>query len=313
MIRKKTTLVLGAGASKPYGFPTAGELRDRILSVPAEYPIDHPNWQEHGLPYPLHPSFQLGKLERFQKDLRASKVLSIDTFLSHVFDAKPDYVTIGKAAIAAALIPLEDPTVFEGNIENDWYSHLVEVMGRTYDELCRSAEHLSVITFNYDRSLEYYLFNAFQHLHGKEKAIHLIRTVAPVHVYGQLGEPEFLDPSGRQYSTTRDHYSVAKCALAITVISEGMDDSDEFRRAHSLIAKAEHFCFLGFGFDALNMKRLDAQRFFKGERLFSTAFHMTGTQRSAAVSSGLNGPITFGTQDEDALTFLQNHNVFGHV
>ena len=33
MIEKKTVLVLGAGASKPYGFPTGGELQDEISAV----------------------------------------------------------------------------------------------------------------------------------------------------------------------------------------------------------------------------------------------------------------------------------------
>jgi len=33
MITKPTVLVIGAGASKPYGFPTGQELRDYILEL----------------------------------------------------------------------------------------------------------------------------------------------------------------------------------------------------------------------------------------------------------------------------------------
>jgi hypothetical protein len=31
MIRNKVTIVLGAGASYPYGFPLGGELKDKII------------------------------------------------------------------------------------------------------------------------------------------------------------------------------------------------------------------------------------------------------------------------------------------
>lgn len=312
MIRKTTTLVLGAGASCPYGFPTASGLRDLICSLQRDYRISNPGYSEDGYMYPLDRSFELGNLERFQADFAASRLASIDAFLSHVYTENPKYVDIGRAAIAAALIPLEQPDALSPSPETDWYSHLINVMGRDYAELSQSAEKLKVITFNYDRSLEYYLFNAFVAMHGKASAVSLLKSIDIVHVYGQLGQPDFLDPAGRAYLPKRDHHIVSKCASEIKVIPDNMAVSVEFERAHSFIAAADHLCFIGFGFDELNVQRLNAADCFGGKCVLITAYHMSGTQRSAAEGS-FDRKVTLGLYEQDALRFLQDHNVFGHV
>ncbi|MGD1089626.1 MAG: hypothetical protein ABR955_13025 [Verrucomicrobiota bacterium] len=39
MITKPTTLILGAGASKPFGFPTGNEIKERVLSLNNSDPL----------------------------------------------------------------------------------------------------------------------------------------------------------------------------------------------------------------------------------------------------------------------------------
>jgi hypothetical protein len=72
MISKNTVLVLGAGASYPYGFPLGKQLKQKILSL-QERPDDYSAVHE------------LGYLERdiseFQRRFRGSQLDSIDLFL----------------------------------------------------------------------------------------------------------------------------------------------------------------------------------------------------------------------------------------
>ena len=100
VITKPTALVVGAGASMDYGFPSGAQLRHDIC-----YGI---------LRVDLHRSdtiFGLLRLVGFPKDrvldfagaLNESQIQSVDEFL----DYQRGFADVGKAAIAAALIPYE--------------------------------------------------------------------------------------------------------------------------------------------------------------------------------------------------------------
>ena len=91
MIRTPTVLVLGAGASMPYGFPSGQGLKENIISFGAEVHkrIEH-------LPRCTQERFQ-----EFQRELRYSSQSSVDAFLEH----RPELVPLGKALIALAWIP----------------------------------------------------------------------------------------------------------------------------------------------------------------------------------------------------------------
>jgi hypothetical protein len=81
--------------------------------------------------------------------------LSIDTFLSKRGD---EFSETGKWAIAAALCIRETPTmVMNATIEGDWYAYLWSVMSGTLSKVDDVPfEKIKIITFNYDRSLEYF-------------------------------------------------------------------------------------------------------------------------------------------------------------
>src|SRR5439155_20353552 len=148
MIEKPTVLILGAGASKPYGFPTGEELLREIVDI-----------KHHG-PTPLEDrlrecSFLPKDIQHFVDELNRSGRKSVDAFLEH----RPEFEKIGKAAMIAALIPKEDPaTLFDRSKPEHWYQYLFQQMGSSLDQPYKSK--LSVITFNYDRSLEFFLLNA---------------------------------------------------------------------------------------------------------------------------------------------------------
>lgn len=121
MIEEKTVFVLGAGASRPYALPTGGELRDIVLR----------SMRWRGGPWTTYLSeldFDQSEVEGFTRHFRESPRPSVDLFVEH----RPEYLRLGKAAIALALIPCEQPErVFptpnqatQDFLKDNWYQYI---------------------------------------------------------------------------------------------------------------------------------------------------------------------------------------------
>ena len=155
MITTPIVLILGAGASAPYGFPIGDRLRKLILAN-----LTHTSRKI------IQPIVELGftaqEIDTFRQAFDKSQQPSIDAFLEHRSD---DYMEIGKLAIAATLIPFEREHLLLDQSSNDanhvflgdpWYQYLIERLTTKDPDHFRNHK-LSIITFNYDRSLEYSL------------------------------------------------------------------------------------------------------------------------------------------------------------
>lgn len=164
---------------------------------------------------------------------------------------------------------------------------------------------LAVITFNYDRSFEVMLQRTLMAQHGKTaaEARAVVEKFPIVHVYGSLGSldegsRDFVPYGGGRDPDRRESY-LYNAMKGLRVIPEGRQDQPEFQRARALIANAEVLCFLGFGFDTLNVERLGGKDIFRGVRndgyrissqsIAATGYGMTDAERraaAAAISSG---------------------------
>lgn len=250
MIEKNTVLILGAGASFPYGFPLGSELRRGILE------LKHPaNVGAAVVSTDLrnHPLF-----DEFINDFHASRLYSIDAFLA----TRTRFSDIGKLAIAAVLLACErvsKKTIFPSTTQ-DWYDYLWNriAAASNWDQL--DFTKLSVVTFNYDRSLETFLLEAVRASYGvtAQQAISKLQTLKIIHVYGDLGSPWPDDDRYAEFGTTLDDEMVLKAAQSIAVIPEARDGDPKFLEAQTVLGCAEKICFLGFGFDLLNLRRLRA-------------------------------------------------------
>ncbi len=262
MVGKETVLVLGAGASKAFGFPTGEELVEEIYSM-----VDRDRGGYRELFWEVINKYYSGRLDNFDKVLKDANPLSIDSWLEH----NPYYIEVGKVAIAIALLYRE----MHSNLrpKNNWYQLLFKRLNSPFEEFQNNK--LSIITFNYDRSLEQYLFKAFKNTHiGKreEEYKEKLNQFRILHVYGSLGrlDWQFDNPENNlplvSYGHTLDRDTVYSAAESIKIIPpknqrEVFDVvqksiSDEFNKAQKLIAGAEALYFLGFGYNQDNMKRL---------------------------------------------------------
>lgn len=221
MITNNTALILGAGSSHEAGFPLGGQLIKEIYSfiheqssgyrrVPSgnivPFDLENVNLLQRLLELAGEKRqdgniFSIEDIKKFTKDLWDSKAASIDDFLYH----RKEFAIIGKLCILFVLSKYEDANRFfpknpfgsssgKWDYPNwGWYHYL---WNQLQDGTEGSLENLKknrlcIITFNYDRSLEYFLFNAIKAtygLEGKECEIaSFFDTVQILHVYGELG------------------------------------------------------------------------------------------------------------------------------
>lgn len=245
--KEKTVLILGAGASHGYGFPVGSQLRQKILELRNDGEASNIMM------------FGQGAIRNFVDAFRAAQTYSIDSFLGR----RPEFIEIGKAAIAYILLACEQEADLNSDANNDhWYQYLVNKLAvdawENFD-----PSWLSIVTFNYDRSLQHYLTSALQHTYNKkqDEVLKRLTNVQVVSVYGSLSDPF----SGIPFGNLKDRYMeayVKDAAKGLVIIPEGRDDSPTVLAAQKLIESSDRICFLGFGFDATNIRRLGAPNCF---------------------------------------------------
>jgi hypothetical protein len=245
-IRQPITLILGAGASIPYGFPSGRDLVAQALTL-------NPSNTATRL------GFAPGSIASFVADLRSSMSDSIDAFL----ETREDYLDVGKAVIADLLIPSErsDLLGLTAAPQSRWYDYLWKMLRTPTKEQLRE-NGLRVVTYNYDRSLEFALLRAVQATYHvtADEAAQLLSCIPIVHVHGTLGQLPGLMLAGsaptRSYDPLVNLKTIEAAQRSIKIIHENIDDSDELAHARRLIEESSTVVFLGFGFHQRNVERL---------------------------------------------------------
>jgi hypothetical protein len=264
MIGTPTLFILGAGASAPFGYPTSIDLRENILSrrnadaiVNALNPA--PSFRD---PEPFKKT-----LNEFLDEFASSSVYSIDAFL----EFRTKFMDIGKMNIAAYLINHEEDMRLRLPIGN-WYMYLYDRLKCSFDDFDKN--NISYITFNYDRSLEQFLFEAIRSRFGKSysECAEKMKNIPIVHLYGQLDPLPWQGKDGKEYSHKKDFTERLRTATKnIKLISNERDitKSDTFQKAYEHISKAERIFFLGFSFDETNLERLNVS-LMKNKKIYTS-------------------------------------------
>ena len=236
--------MLGAGASQTYGLPLGYELMKEIL--------DGISSEDNALFRRLR---DLGNdtsdINSFHENLLYSDQPSVDAFLEH-WDK---FVDMGKQAIATCLIPKESESQFpHRSIQkgDSWYQYLMGKLSvSSPDEFTKNK--LAIVTFNYDRSIEHYLFTTLKHrydLQDKECA-DLVSKIPIIHVHGSLGNLPWQGYPSRPYGprSSRPHGTdisdaeIKSASLQIKVVSEADKRSREFKKAFQVMGSAKKYSF----------------------------------------------------------------------
>ncbi|WP_036307520.1 hypothetical protein [Methylophilus sp. 5] len=252
MITKPTLFILGAGASIPYGFPSGAALRRQICEAAVG--------SEPPLAVALEKYFNVSYAEfiDFVESFQISRLASIDSFLSR----RPEFSRIGKLFIASLLVPKEDRNVFNLDVEDDWYFSLWNSLVANVNTIKQLKENnVQIYTFNYDRSLEMYLHSAIVGTFNvsAEEAFEALSHFNIHHVYGSLGLYGTQDDYSTNTRSYKNHWNlhcIHAAASTLRVIPEARADDTIFNQAKDAFRWAYNVCFLGFGFDPLNVQRL---------------------------------------------------------
>lgn len=313
MITTPTVFVLGAGASMAYGYPSGEKL---INWIKHETNHKSPLFKEL-----LNLGYSKEFIGGFNKYLSKSKRPSIDAFLEHW----PRYMEIGKIGIAGNLIPIEEQSLFKFDdleTKKDWYRYLFAQLNTSFDDFDKNE--ISFITFNYDRSLEHYLFDALKHsyqeVNDKECAKKL-KNIPIVHVYGKLDHlpwEYWQNGNKREYGKSTFGEDLLTSSKGINIIHEDFDDSN-FEKTHNLIDNTEKIYFIGLNLlNETNLNRLNILSYFKEEKISrkvcGTAYNMEKSERIRVkryfgANTAGRDRILLGEKDEDALLFLRRHTI----
>lgn len=316
MIDKKTILVLGAGASAPFGFPTGQRLKDLICVSLRQSLFEQ-----------LLSKLRYDKdiITSFRKALVNSGRSSVDAFL----ESRKDFLDIGKTAIATALLPYETTgNLFQRWIvestkpnppqKGNWYDLLFGVLsdGVPFDEFDRNK--LSIITFNYDRSIEHYLFTSLKNSYNKtdEECGEKLHKIEIIHVHGSLGpldwQSRFTGLPSVPYDSGLNLEIIKLAAKNIKIIHEDAVYTPEILRARDIILHADRVIFLGFGFHPTNMKRLAIKKL--SSKNIEAMGTSQGLSRQRKIEITHLNPNLNETENKlvpkDVYTFLHEHISF---
>lgn len=235
----------------PFGFPSGKKLVTLIA--------DMLNGDSPTVRLLENHAYSKEQIWGFRENLVLSGRSSVDEFLEY----RTEFLEVGKEAITAALLRSElTANLFNVSMESNWYQYLFGVLNTSFEEFDKNE--LAVITFNYDRSLEHYLFTALKHAYGKndEECAAKLDRIPIVHVYGKLGRLPWektshsLVPYDVESHPDKLGLYVGRGRENIKIIHENIEKDPEFNQAFELLMDAEYIYFLGFGFNETNLKRL---------------------------------------------------------
>lgn len=286
MIEEKTVLIIGAGASKPYGYPTGIELikliGDNCLDV-----IENLKYYQEG-PTKKILSLYAYDLQDIIKN-NSNPDDQIDWILTRFEKVKPYLYDIGRMLIINFILTAENKN-FDAESDNlicqpreNWYQELFSLMTKPIDfdpnpDLFKQNK-VKFLTFNYDRSLDYFLKTKIERFYkniGYNPNTGLIYSdFKPIHIYGVISDL-LNDNSFGFYENKVKYLDAHKSDIELIRSNTGSRIKNEIK---SYISKANKIYFLGFGYDNRNLHQLGFPGIINEKhKIYGTAHNKSDTQ-----------------------------------
>lgn len=201
------------------------------------------------------------------------QAISIDNFIDCLAN-EPKIAVCGKLAIARTILSAESKSTLAVNQEqahcemdfarysNTWFNGFFQLLTEncTVEAFADRLREVTIISFNYDRCFEHYLFNAIQNYYGvrPEKAAELIDNLEIHHPYGKVGSLPWI--GGYNTIGFGSEINVDQLILVsqqLRTFTESTDPSiGNIKLIRTAVNSARKIVFLGFAFHRLNMELL---------------------------------------------------------
>ncbi len=237
-LNNETVFVLGAGASSPYGFPLGKDLRKDILELLDIASIQN-TYKQRG--------FKDSHIQDFMRTLKFSEHKTIDETISK----RPQFRDIARWSIMDTILRKE----VEDNLFNqdNWYSTFFDRLGLNIKD--NSLNKLTVITFNYERSLEHYLKTKIEISvpeHEVDICLENYNKIQFIHPHGSFGPLDQL----KYGEFPSDEDGLQSISQSLGFVSDSFDESKDFKLAHGAIKNAFKVYIIGFGYDKRTIERI---------------------------------------------------------
>ena len=283
MIRTRTVIIVGAGASSELQMPSGPELLSRLVQTFDFSRLGTEAQSREGLLVARH----LAKLgERTGRDandmlaaahrLRSAARMgrSIDTVIDQN-DHDPQVVAAGKLAIAflvgqaetratlrdAPRLPGDLPLL--GKPEETWLYWLGQLFtaGLPRSKLEQAFRDVAIIAFTYDRSIEHFLPFALTMAYGmtlREAQEIVARNLVIHHPYGVVGRLPWQQgqDAHAEWAGSDQAWNIQAIAGQIRTHAERQADREWVSRIRRTVAEAKRIVFLGFGYHPQNLDLL---------------------------------------------------------
>lgn len=325
MLQRPTTFVIGAGASQGFGFPVGSELAKTIAgSFDLHFEWDR---QIKGSPavYEGVKRAIPGITNQAAFDLChqiRKGLIHYDSIDDYVEAASSDYVSVAaKIAIFESISAAERKCSLAklGSHENSdhvaalrdsWPAQLLRLAlrGVKHSNISGLFDTISVISFNYDRALEHYLFWALKDLGFDDEVVaEAIKSLEVLHPYGTLGPLPWQGKPTTPFGGGQ--VDLATAYSSIRTYSEQLEDKGELKNIRDAVDDAETVVFLGFGFHKQNVDLLSGPGA-KRKEVFTTACGVSNSQRrafEARIRSGISSDAIIRMEDATCDKFFAQH------
>lgn len=282
MLRTRTTLIVGAGASAELQFPTNAELLARIIQG-YDFRRTASETSTRDGQLLLRNIYKLAeRLNRKVSDVAAAAERlrnacrlgrSIDTVLEQ-YDHDPLVLACGKLAITFFMgqaesrsnlkdVPRVDGELpLQGKIAEYWIYQLGQLVtsGVPRSKIGQTLEQLTIINFNYDRSVEHFLPYALVMAYGielKEAQQVVAEKLDIIHPHGSIGRLPWQNGEAPQAEWgVEQPWNIHAIAAQLKSLNERSTDRNALRDIRLSVASAKRLVFLGFGFQPQNVDLL---------------------------------------------------------
>jgi hypothetical protein len=290
VFRDKAVLILGAGASAPYNFPIGDKLIASIADGLVKLPKDFDrgiisNNESNILRSPCTVAYRIAQSARppwidphfiaarspawrdLGDQLRHDSSGSIDEFAR----INPTKAGAIKLLIAAEILShtydhasLENGQLVPDhqigrNARQKWYGKLLARLRRHFrDAKAFDPEHpLTVVTFNYDRSLELFLDQAMSSAE-LYRGMNWADAISIIHLHGEVTCERKMDGLPLEVHVTQ---GILASAEKMLVVDDPRGPQDPAKVATKRLEEADHIVSLGFDFHEQNVELLRLTEF----------------------------------------------------
>lgn len=297
MFRSKTVIIVGAGASKEVNLPVGEELKRKIsqkIDIKFEYGIR----QTSGCDNIVDALRKLVQIGGFPGDInpylrtswKVKDALSVNRSIDNaLLSLSHDDLaeTCGKLGIVSSILEAEkhsklfyNPTELQhlnfDSLQDTWYPRFLNMLAEEVSghEAGKIFDNISFVSFNYDRCIEHFLYEALQKRFAlnEQDSKSLLAKLEIFYPYGCIGDLPWKNPDPNQHvAYGSERVDLLGIAQRIKTFNEDFEDSPNIQNIRKIIADAETLVFLGFAFHKKNMELISPNKMTNIKRIFATA------------------------------------------